>query len=62
MTITGNNSMQAKLADVGISRIMNQKDVNSLTPMLGSWAYMSPEIRAGPSYDFKTDIWYFFLF
>jgi len=54
--------MQAKLADVGISRIMNQKDVNSLTPMLGSWAYMSPEIRAGRSYDFKTDIWYFFLF
>ena len=48
-----NNS---KLADFGVSKIFNQD--NSLTSHVGTEPYMSPEIRTGNNYDFKTDIWY----
>ena len=53
--------MQVKIADVGLSRIINTEDINVLTAGVGSFYYMSPEIRAGNLYDFKTDIWYFLL-
>jgi serine/threonine protein kinase len=61
LKIKENNSMQAKISDVGLSRIINKDYYNSLTPMLGSFSYMSPEIRTGRCYDYKTDIWYLLL-
>ena len=54
LAITENNKLQAKLADVGLSRKINPDDV--LTAGVGSLDYKSPEIRTG-NYDFKTDIW-----
>jgi serine/threonine protein kinase len=57
IAITENNSMQVKIADVGLSRIINTEEVNVLTAGVGSFYYMSPEIRAVKLYDFKTDIW-----
>jgi len=32
---------------------------NKHTPERGTFSYMSLEIKTGPDYDFKTDIWYF---
>ena len=55
MAITESNKLQAKLADVGLSRKINPDDV--LTTGVGSLDYKSPEIREGKPYDFKTDIW-----
>ena len=49
-----------KIADFGISRILNLETIN-LTPMAGSFDYQSPEIKKGSNYDFKTDIWYVYL-
>ena len=46
-----------KLADFGISKLINS-ETNSLTVHIGTLPYMSPEIREGEHYDFKTDIWY----
>lgn len=48
-----NNS---KLADFGISKIVDKH--NFLTPCMGTDHYMSPEIKAGNDYDYKTDVWY----
>jgi len=50
----------AKLADVGISRLIKTDNENFLTTFVGTIPYMSPEIRKGRNYDYKTDIWYFF--
>jgi len=41
--------------------MLNLDDTNSLTPMVGSAPYMSPEIKAGTKYDYKIDIWFFNL-
>ncbi len=46
-----------KIADFGISRILNADNADSLTPMIGTIPYFSPEIRIGRKYDYKTDIW-----
>jgi len=49
-----NNS---KLADFGVSKLISSENDNYLTPQVGSFFYMSPEIKAGNNYNCKTDIW-----
>ena len=47
----------SKLADFGVSKIIDQDTQNSLTFGVGSFSYMSAEIKQGNNYDYKTDIW-----
>ncbi len=76
-------SGRAKIADFGISRIINsnlkqklkssssneikgiviewvkefKEDSSELTKFVGSYRYMSPEIKNGEEYNYKVDIW-----
>jgi len=45
-----------KLGDFGVSTINDEDDDDNLT-VVGTTAYMSPEIRAEQKYTQKTDVW-----
>ena len=46
-----------KIAGFDMSRIIDP-DTISVRTRVGTIPYMSPEIKAGNEYDYKTDIWY----
>ena len=52
-----NKENNSKLADFGVSKIIDLDNKKSLTAHVGTVFYMSPEIKEGNNYDFKTDIW-----
>ncbi len=51
----------AKLADFGLSRILDSDNNQSLTANIGSLPYISPECRTRSKYNNKTDIWFYLL-
>ena len=61
MLLTGRNEL--KLADLGLSKIMNKTHASSYA---GTPAYMSPEVFKAQSmkisYYPNTDVWYLFIF
>lgn len=47
----------AKIADLGISRVMDRTMQLVKTGVMGTMAYMSPEMFNGEPYSVKSDIW-----
>lgn len=46
---------QPKIVDFGLSAILFEKQ--KLNEMVGTFAYLSPEILLNKPYDAKTDVW-----
>ena len=46
-----------KLGDFGISKLLGETSTSNLSTMLGTFKYMSPEIKNFENYSFKTDCW-----
>lgn len=55
-TTTNNKIFTLKIADFGLSKIINSSDDLAET-QCGSKLYMAPEIVLGKSYDYKVDLW-----
>jgi serine/threonine protein kinase len=50
------NTLTAKLADFGVSKVMDHKKNAEMTKLVGSLKYMAPEIAQEGRYDEKVDI------
>ena len=51
------NQKQIKLGDLGASRKFDVDSISVTTNEIGTRPYMSPELRNGANYSYKTDIW-----
>ena len=48
---------RAKIADMGLSRVLTQDALLSLTPETGSYLYMAPEVVRHELYATQADVW-----
>lgn len=46
-----------KIADMGQGRLLLDETTENASTYVGTFDYMSPEIRNRGTYDYKTDVW-----
>jgi serine/threonine protein kinase len=56
---THNNTHYPRIADFGLSKVMDISRTSHMTQGIGTPAFMAPEIHKGQNYDFKVDVYAF---
>jgi serine/threonine protein kinase len=51
------NDNHLKIGDFGVSRVIGDDETTSITTMVGTFKYLSPELKELKKYSYNTDIW-----